>query len=141
MATTGGAQTSGLEREQAWPLATRIVCARRRRVLGYAHSKLRVLSMDFAEIAFQNVAGFPATARVSLEPRLNAFVSPETDLFLVLRALFGPLDEDLSALRGMGTPRKLALTIHGDDGNNYRLVRDLDGGRWSSLGPCRRRSP
>jgi DNA repair exonuclease SbcCD ATPase subunit len=85
--------------------------------------------MIFTEIAFQNVAGSPPTGRVPLAAGLNAFVSPEMDLFLLLRALFAPLTEDVSALFGPTAPRKVALTIQGDDGQTYRLVRDLDSGR------------
>jgi hypothetical protein len=85
--------------------------------------------MEFAELAFQNIAGFAQTGRLPLKSGLNALVSTETDLFEVLRALFAPGTEDTSVLAGPTTPRKIAITIRADDGNSYRLVRDLDAGR------------
>jgi hypothetical protein len=84
--------------------------------------------MIFTEIAVQNVAGFPSAARLSLKPGLNAFVSRETDLLLLTAALL-KAGSDTGPLQGEGTPRKIALTITGDDGFNYRLIRDLMGGR------------
>lgn len=85
--------------------------------------------MLFTEIAVQNVAGFPPAARIPLRPGLNAFVAREADLIALLRALLIPVEGDADALRGVGAPRKIALTITADDGTAYRLVRDLDGGR------------
>lgn len=89
--------------------------------------------MLFTELAVQNVAGFPATARIPLKGGLNALVGREAELVRVLRAVLYPgLDTGRSLCTGPG-PHKAACTIVGRDGATWRVVRDLSTGAQSLL--------
>lgn len=89
--------------------------------------------MLFTELAVQNVAGFPVTARIPLKGGLNAFVGREAELVRVLRAVLYPgLDTGRSLCTGNG-PHKAACTIVGRDGATWRVVRDLSTGTQSLL--------
>lgn len=88
--------------------------------------------MLFSELAVQNVAGFPPTARLALKAGLNAVVTKDADLVRLLRVvLYG--DGGAQQLCSGNGPHKGALTILGADGHSWRVVRDLSTGHQSLL--------
>lgn len=86
--------------------------------------------MLITEIAVQNILGFPAAARIALKAGLNALVSRESDVAVLLRAILYPAPGDAEALTVRDAPtRKAAVTVVGRDGHSYRIVRDFAAGR------------
>jgi hypothetical protein len=88
--------------------------------------------MLLTELAVQNVAGFPPTARLSLKAGLNALVAKDCDVVRLVRVvLFG--ESGLQQFCSGAAPHKAALTIVGADGHSWRVVRDLGTGSQSLL--------
>jgi len=86
------------------------------------------------EIAAQGVRGFaPPSGRIALRPGYNVVAGDGAVILRLIAALFYPdLPPDPSLRSGPsagGTPSRAGLTLSGDDGVTWRVVRDL-------AGPC-----
>lgn len=91
--------------------------------------------MLLLEIAAQGVRGFaPERGRVTLRPGYNVVAVDGAALRRVVAALFHPDRPADPALRGEGSGTgagsavRAGLTLTGDDGVTWRVVRDLAGG-------------
>jgi len=83
------------------------------------------------EIAAQGVKGvLPAGGSARLRPGYNVVACDGAALRRLLEALFSPGPRDAEALRGAGGTGavRAGLTLAGDDGVTYRLVRDFAAG-------------
>jgi hypothetical protein len=82
------------------------------------------------EIAAQGVRGVsPPGGRAGLRPGYNVLGVDGASLRRLLEALFYPdAQQGLAELRGSeGAPARAGVTLAGDDGGTYRLVRELGG--------------
>jgi hypothetical protein len=82
------------------------------------------------EIAAQGIAGaVPASGRAALRGGYNVVSADGAALRQLLEALFYGTDEtdELARRAARGAPLRAGLTLTGDDGLTYRLVRDFRG--------------
>jgi hypothetical protein len=84
------------------------------------------------EIAAQGVRGFaPSSGRIALRPGYNVVAGDGAVILRLIAALFHPdrvADPSLRPGPGVGgSPVRAGLTLSGDDGVTWRVVRDLSG--------------
>jgi hypothetical protein len=84
------------------------------------------------EIAAQGVRGFaPPSGRIALRPGYNVVAGDGAVILRLIAALFHPdraADPSLRPGPGVGgSPVRAGLTLSGDDGVTWRVVRDLSG--------------
>ncbi|HEX8910495.1 MAG TPA: hypothetical protein VF805_14925, partial [Anaeromyxobacteraceae bacterium] len=100
--------------------------------------------MLLLEIAAQGVKGVsPAGGSARLRPGYNLVPFEGAALRRLMEALFHPAPGDAEALRGGapgGGPMRVGVTLLGDDGGTWRLVRDYVAGsaQLQRLDPQRR---